>query len=407
MKHYYSGLIYWGLFSSLLIIALFSACTKYDAKDMFVKQSVEIRRIIEESIIKGSSINSVIIKQGRLLFSLSSSDEFLIPEKYISLIQIRSDGYWYLNGLRSEWKWEEIDGMELIEVEASEQDINPIIPPSIIGIIESYRDWTFVFSDKVSLTLVKTSHSYDYDTLLLGINHRGYNRIAPENTLPAFRLSRLEGFTYVETDIHFTADGVPVCIHDSSVDRTSNGSGNVKELMLSQLKELDFGSWKGAEYCGTNIPTLGEFLELCKSIGLSPCIELKEGTSEQVAEVVRLVSKYELRCRTSFVSFFDTLLEYVLKSDPYAQVGLLVNSINSETVRRVANLRHYATEPSQVYISSSSYDIYEVDLCKTNAIPLLVWTLDSIERILSLPSYISGVTSNYLHAGRVMKENSR
>ena len=71
------------------------------------------------------------------------------------------------------------------------------------------------------------------------IAHRGG---IPENTLAAFRQAKAEGASGVEVDLDFTKDGHPVLIHDSTVDRTSDGSGRVNEMTLEELKKLDFGS---------------------------------------------------------------------------------------------------------------------------------------------------------------------
>ena len=73
------------------------------------------------------------------------------------------------------------------------------------------------------------------------ISHRGFSAEAPENTLPAFYLAKLKGFNYVECDISYTSDGRIVVIHDRTIDRTSNGSGSVNEMTLSELRQYDFG----------------------------------------------------------------------------------------------------------------------------------------------------------------------
>src|SRR5690554_2566159 len=73
--------------------------------------------------------------------------------------------------------------------------------------------------------------------------HRGDRSVAPENTMPALQ-SALDGsMVYVETDIRLTSDGVPVLIHDATVDRTTNGTGRVDSMTLSELQKLDAGSW--------------------------------------------------------------------------------------------------------------------------------------------------------------------
>ena len=73
------------------------------------------------------------------------------------------------------------------------------------------------------------------------ISHRGANKEAPQNTIPAFKKSIEIGVDGFETDIHITADGVPVICHNYTIDETSDGQGNIKDMTLEQLRSYDFG----------------------------------------------------------------------------------------------------------------------------------------------------------------------
>jgi glycerophosphoryl diester phosphodiesterase len=90
--------------------------------------------------------------------------------------------------------------------------------------------------------------------------HRGGMDTHPENTIPAFRYSIESGVQMIEFDIQFSKDSVLVIMHDDSVDRTTDGKGNVADLTLKQLKQLDAGIKKGEQFKGTKIPTLEETL---------------------------------------------------------------------------------------------------------------------------------------------------
>ena len=98
----------------------------------------------------------------------------------------------------------------------------------------------------------KNRESVCRDGNVRSIAHRGLSAEAPENTLPAFRLAKEQGFSSVETDIRFTKDGVPVCLHDGSIDRTSNGSGEVADMTLEELRQYDFGAWKGEDFAAVD-----------------------------------------------------------------------------------------------------------------------------------------------------------
>ena len=86
------------------------------------------------------------------------------------------------------------------------------------------------------------------------IGHRGASAAAPENTLAAFALAQEQGADGIELDVQLSADGWPVVIHDSKLERTTNGQGSVQNFSLAQLQELDAGE-------GQPIPTLDEVFE--------------------------------------------------------------------------------------------------------------------------------------------------
>jgi glycerophosphoryl diester phosphodiesterase len=139
--------------------------------------------------------------------------------------------------------------------------------------------------------------------------HRGDRSAAPENTLPALQ-SALDGsMVYVETDIRLTADGIPVLIHDASVDRTTNGSGRVSDMTLAELQQLDAGSWFAKAYAGLRIPTLESFLVLLAESNKKAMLELKgEWDDEALVAVDSLITGYGLSHRVVLASFnVDTL----------------------------------------------------------------------------------------------------
>lgn len=143
--------------------------------------------------------------------------------------------------------------------------------------------------------------------------HRGWKAKYPENTLEAFRAALTLDVDQLETDVRVTRDGELVLIHDATVDRTTNGSGNVNDLTLAQLKELDAGD-------GARIPTLVEFMELVKdhpTITLD--IELKEYPTEgrealsySVCDrVLKLIDDYGFTDRCVINTWSGKLHEYI------------------------------------------------------------------------------------------------
>lgn len=229
-----------------------------------------------------------------------------------------------------------------------------------------------------------------------GVNHRGFNDVAPENTLPAFRLSAKMGFGYVETDIQSTSDGHLVCIHDYTVDRTSDGSGNVADMTLDQLKALDFGSWKSPAYAGTKIPTFAEFLVCCRNLGLHAYIELKVGAIEQ--QIVRMVEAYGMKGHVSYICFNGSMLANILSHDPKARVGLLCTYVTEDDVAWVEN---HKTDDNEIFIDVAYANRADaITLCKAANIPLELYTLTRYQISLA-DDYISGFTSNNCDASVV------
>ncbi|NPV49548.1 MAG: glycerophosphodiester phosphodiesterase [Armatimonadetes bacterium] len=122
--------------------------------------------------------------------------------------------------------------------------------------------------------------------------HRGDSYCAPENTLPAFELALAKGAAQVEFDVRATRDGELVVIHDRTVDRTTDGTGEVSALTLSELRSLDAGAWKDPHYAGTRIPLLAEVLSLMRPGVLVNC-QLYVGP-EHVEQVIGRIRAHGL-----------------------------------------------------------------------------------------------------------------
>ena len=92
-----------------------------------------------------------------------------------------------------------------------------------------------------------------YRNRVLVAAHRGNSRYYPENTMPAFESALTLDIDMIENDLHMTKDGQIIVMHDQKVDRTTDGTGDIRDMTLAELKELDAGAWKGKEFEGTKI----------------------------------------------------------------------------------------------------------------------------------------------------------
>ena len=224
------------------------------------------------------------------------------------------------------------------------------------------------------------------------INHRGYMTEAPENTLPAYELSAQHGFKFVETDISFTSDNVAVLLHDATIDRTSDGTGNITDLTYAQVLEYDFGSWFSEDFAGTKIPTLAQFLDLCVLRGFHPYLELKNNATYTRAQIQAVVDMVHARnLDVTYISFSAIFLGYVRDYDSSARLGFLVSSLTASSITTVQGLM---TNGNEVFLDSKVYGSSVITLCRNANIPLEIWTLTDLSTIPNLNSYISGATAN-------------
>lgn len=127
------------------------------------------------------------------------------------------------------------------------------------------------------------------------IAHRGGGLLAPENSLAAIRLARNLGFIGVEFDVKLTKDGVPVLMHDDTLERTTNGTGSVAQTSYQEIVKLDAGGWFGNEFAGEPVPSFAAASALCRQAGIWANIEIKPSpghdreTGEAVARMAKLL----------------------------------------------------------------------------------------------------------------------
>jgi len=117
----------------------------------------------------------------------------------------------------------------------------------------------------------------------LWIAHRGAGKLAPENTLAAFRLGASHGYTAFECDVKLSADGVPFLLHDDALERTSNGVGVAGDKPWSELSRLDAGSWHSSRYAGEPIASFAAITAYCTANALALDLEIKPSPGTELA----------------------------------------------------------------------------------------------------------------------------
>jgi glycerophosphoryl diester phosphodiesterase len=155
--------------------------------------------------------------------------------------------------------------------------------------------------------------------------HRGASAYAPENTLAAFRLAIEQQADWLEMDVQQTKDGQLVVFHDLRMERTTDGSGALRELTLEQVRQLDAGSWYGPGFAGERVPTFEEVVALAREQNVRIFPEVKDprlypGIEERVAAVI---SAFEYEDRTIIQSFDMTSLERLRALNPRLKLAAL------------------------------------------------------------------------------------
>jgi len=218
----------------------------------------------------------------------------------------------------------------------------------------------------------------------LVISHAACGGHAPENTLAGIRQALRIGADAIEIDVQASADGVPILMHDLTVDRTTGGSGEVAKLTLAQLRALDAG--------GEPVPTLADVLDLTVGQALL-VIEIKQpGIEERVAAVTREREAIE---HSMVWSFFPQALESMRRVEPRLPGGLLVSA---QSLPRWPKMRELAVRTGlqavSVFFAGITEDV--VRDCARSGLALYAWTADSkreIARLLDLG--VDGVCTNF------------
>jgi Glycerophosphoryl diester phosphodiesterase len=212
------------------------------------------------------------------------------------------------------------------------------------------------------------------------VAHRGASGYEPENTLRAVRRALEMGVDAVEVDVRLSGDGVPVVIHDESVDRTTNGKGLVKSMSVEELRRLDAGK-------GERIPLLSEVLEEVKG----KCVlfaELKEVGA--AAPAFKIVEEMGMLDSVLFISFEQEALAAVKRLAPRSHVGL----IYAKPSDGIVAAKHLGCE----FVLPHYRLATEKAVAFAHRMGLLVvaWTVDDAETAAELKRRgVDGITSNY------------
>lgn len=205
--------------------------------------------------------------------------------------------------------------------------------------------------------------------------HRGSKGTHPENTISAFKEAIRVKTDGIELDIQLTKDGEMVVIHDGDVERTTNGKGLIKDLTLSELKELDAGSWFNATFKNEKIPLFSEVLALLEATNYPGVLNIEIKTDEYDYEgielkVINCLKDFKLTCRILFSSF------------------------NTETMERIMSLDQETSKAMIMDNSERKINFAERNELISAIHPSIEWVKENRERVLSFEKDIRPWTAN-------------
>lgn len=207
----------------------------------------------------------------------------------------------------------------------------------------------------------------------------------------------------IELDVCFSRDRQIVVIHDSTLDRTTNGSGDVAKNVFSYMQKLDAGSWFSPEFNAARIPLLQEVLAIIKDEKILLNIEIKteayeDGVNRQLGsyeliekQVVRMVEESGLVHRTIISSFNHKMLERVRNFSSEIKIAVLIDKIDQESIDLARKINAYSINPPLTIVTKEF-----VERIHSLPMKLLVWTVNDLPAMKKMLAFgVDGMFTNY------------
>ena len=237
----------------------------------------------------------------------------------------------------------------------------------------------------------------------LNIAHRGFSGSYPENTMLAFRKAKEAGCDGFETDMHLTKDGYPVICHDEKIDRTTNGTGFIKDYTFAELREFDAGIKRDKAFIGEKLPGIDEFFDLIKDSDLIVNIELKNDLFEypDLEKIVfQKIYEYKLKDRIIISSFNHYSIKRCIDLDPGIRTGLLYSNRIYKPGKYAKQMGATAIHPNfRAFGKREAQDAFDEKI-RINA-----WTINEVGDMKQMRDLgIDGIITNYPNRLRKLLE---
>jgi glycerophosphoryl diester phosphodiesterase len=233
------------------------------------------------------------------------------------------------------------------------------------------------------------------------IAHRGNSCHAPANTIESICQAIELGVDIIELDVQSSRDGVPVLIHNDTLDETTDGKGKVSSLDLTQLKKLDAGSWKDKKYAGERIPTLMEALEFAKGkVNLS--LDLK--SEAMIPAMIKAVQDADMVGDVVICGCGEPQAQKIWEIDHNLTILLNTDSLLDELAKREDKsefIREYIRRACKGKLAALnvSYRYVNHELIRKahlRGLPVWTWTVDDkkdMERLIQIG--VDAIYSNW------------
>ena len=204
--------------------------------------------------------------------------------------------------------------------------------------------------------------------------HRGLSNVAPENTAPAIVEAGKAGYYAAEFDIAPTKDGVWILMHDDTVDRMTDGEGNVSDFTFAEIMELKIDKGNGVEnYPDLKITTLEEALAICEEYSMRAMIEVKGGNPEDMAGLIEIVKGKNMKVKPLIIDFNSERLAALRNADSDFELWYLVSKISDESIA-------FAEENNTAiaFNHKKIANLFKIDDVKSRGITCAAWTVDRL-----------------------------
>ena len=224
--------------------------------------------------------------------------------------------------------------------------------------------------------------------------HRGAMGYYPENTMISFKEAVKQGANGIELDVHLSKDGYLMVCHDERVDRTTNGTGFIKDMTCKELRKLDAGMWFNEKFKGQKLPILREVFDYLINRKVILNIELKAGSSfyDGIEEkLIKLIENYRFTNKVIISSFDHRALVKVKQINPKIKTGILYLSALYEPIKYLKIVGADALHPYFITIDKNL-----ITETSKNNIPINTYTVNDMNIVKKLASYnLNAIITNY------------